>query len=198
MIMMLCLASDATGVRVLGGCVGYGTTSIVAVLAVAAAAEVGGCSCRDCGGGIAWARGSGHADAATTAGCCRAALAAGCHRGERGREVGEGFFRKASVRPGKGRGAEHVCCSPRCRFGSGKTSEAAEVWVTRLDAVMAAACHRAAWVAGCRRRWRGCLVLGLGHCLGGCRRGGCGRGGRDTRLDAATTAGVVGEGVGEG
>ena len=26
----------------------------------------------------------------------------------------------------KGRGAEHVCCSPRCRFGSGKTSKAAE------------------------------------------------------------------------
>ena len=32
MKMMLCLASDATGVRVLGGCVNYGTASIVAVL----------------------------------------------------------------------------------------------------------------------------------------------------------------------
>ena len=28
--------------------------------------------------------------------------------------------------PGKGCGAEHVCCSPRCRFGSGNTSEVAE------------------------------------------------------------------------
>jgi len=51
---MLCLASDATGVRVLGGCVNYGTKSVVAVIAVAAAAEVGGCSCRDCGGGSWW------------------------------------------------------------------------------------------------------------------------------------------------
>ena len=32
--MVLCLASDATGVRVLGGCVDYGAASIVAVLAV--------------------------------------------------------------------------------------------------------------------------------------------------------------------
>ena len=31
-----------------------------------------------------------------------------------------------SVHPEKGCGAEHVCCSPRCRLGSGKTSEAAE------------------------------------------------------------------------
>jgi len=30
------------------------------------------------------------------------------------------------MRPGKGCGAEHVCCSLRCRLGSGKTSEAAE------------------------------------------------------------------------
>jgi len=50
MMMVLCLAIDATGVRVLGDCVDYGTASIVAVLAVAAAAEVGGCSCHGCGG----------------------------------------------------------------------------------------------------------------------------------------------------
>jgi len=48
---VLCLAIDATGVRVLGGCVDYGTASIVAVLALAAAAGVGGCSCRGCDGG---------------------------------------------------------------------------------------------------------------------------------------------------
>ena len=51
---MLCLAIDATGVRVLGGCVDYGTASIVAVLALAAAAVVGGCSCRGCDGGSWW------------------------------------------------------------------------------------------------------------------------------------------------
>ena len=65
-------------------------------------------------------------DATTTAGCRRAAWVAGCRRGGRGRGVGEGGCRSASVRPGKGCGAEHVCCSPRCRLGSGKTSEAAE------------------------------------------------------------------------
>jgi len=30
------------------------------------------------------------------------------------------------VRPGKGCGTELVCCSPRCRFWSGKTSQATE------------------------------------------------------------------------
>ena len=54
MMIIFCLASNATGVQVLGGCAGYGTASIVAVLAVAAAAEVGGCSCRGCGGGSWW------------------------------------------------------------------------------------------------------------------------------------------------
>ena len=74
-----------------------------------------------------WARGSDtRLDAATTAGCRRAAWVAGCRRGGHGRRVGEGGCRSASVRPGKGCGAEHVCCSPRCRFGSGKTSGAAE------------------------------------------------------------------------
>ena len=115
MMTMMRLASDATGVRVLGGCVNYGTASIVAVLpwllrrklvvvlAVAAAAEVGGCSCRGCGGGswwlfLPWLRrrkyvGEGRdtrLDAATTAGCRRATLAAGRRRGGRGRGVGEG------------------------------------------------------------------------------------------------------------
>jgi len=57
--MILCLASNATSVRALGGCVDNGTApvvvqSIVTVLAVAAAAEVGGCSCRGCGGGSWW------------------------------------------------------------------------------------------------------------------------------------------------
>ena len=33
MMMVWCLASDATGVRVLGDCADYGTASIVAVLA---------------------------------------------------------------------------------------------------------------------------------------------------------------------
>ena len=59
-------------------------------------------------------------------GCTSSSSVAGCRRGGRGRGLGEGGCRSASVRPGKGCGAEHVCCSPRCRFGSGKTSEAAE------------------------------------------------------------------------
>ena len=65
-------------------------------------------------------------DAATAAGCRRAALVAGYRQEGRGRGVGEGRCRSASVRPGKGCGAEHICCSPQCRFGSSKTSEAAE------------------------------------------------------------------------
>jgi len=71
-------------------------------------------------------------DAAKTAGCRRAAWVAGCghqgsrRRGGRGRGVSERGCRSASVRPGKGCGSGHVCCSPRCRLGSGKTPEAAE------------------------------------------------------------------------
>jgi len=75
MTVVLCLAIDATGVRVLGGCVGYGTALIVAVLAVAAAAEV-----RGRGG---WDT---RLDAATTAGCRRAARS----RVVVGEGVGEG------------------------------------------------------------------------------------------------------------
>ena len=59
-----------------------------------------------------------------------AAMAAGCRRAAWGRRhgqrVGEGGGWSALVRPEKGCGAEHVCCSQRCRFGSGKTSEASE------------------------------------------------------------------------
>ena len=46
-ITMLCMWRCITGVRILGDCVDYGTASIlksVAAPAVAAAAEVGGCS----------------------------------------------------------------------------------------------------------------------------------------------------------
>ena len=86
---MLCLAIDATGVRVLGGCVGYGTALIVAVLAVAAAAEV-----RGRGG---WDT---RLDAATTAGCRRAAWVAGCRRKGRGRVVGEGGVGARASRKG--------------------------------------------------------------------------------------------------
>ena len=103
--MVLCLACDATGVRVLGDCVGYGTArelwlflswlrrrKLVAVLAVAAAAEVRGRGGRDT-----------RLDAVTAAGCRRAAyrraaLVVGCRRGGRGRGVGEGGCRSASVR----------------------------------------------------------------------------------------------------
>ena len=80
-------AGHATGVRVLGGCVDYGTASIVAVLALAAAAGVGGCSCRCCGGRIAWARGSGY-----VAGCRHDSWLPSCHVG-RGVSSGRAWAR---------------------------------------------------------------------------------------------------------
>ena len=73
------------------------------------------------------ARGSGHA-----AGCRHDSWLPSC-REDRGLSSGRalargrrGGCRSTSVHPEKGCGAEHVCCSPRCRLGSGKTSEAAK------------------------------------------------------------------------
>ena len=100
----------------------------------AAAAEVGGCSCRGCCGGswwlfLPWLRrrkcvGEG---VGTRGWMPPRQLAAAVPRGSWG-VVGEGMV----VRRGLGRD-------------------------TRLDAATAAGCRRAAWIAGCRRRRRGCL-----------------------------------------
>jgi len=103
-------------------------------------------------------------DAATTAGCHRAAWVVGCRRGGRGRGVGEGGCRKVSVRPGKGCCAEHICCSPRCRFGSGKISEAAELELELIQPHMRRENHqegkdgeRGVFAWWCRVQERGAL-----------------------------------------
>jgi len=163
----------------LGGCAGYGTASIVNVLAVAAAAEVGGCSCRGCGGGSVWARGLGHA-----AGCRHGSWLPSC-RVRRGVSSGRAWARgrrgavSESTGASRGKGAA-LSTSAAARdgaLGAAKPPGLRRSRDTRLDAATAAGCRRTAWVAGCRRRRQGCLVLGLGSGLGGGGGGeGAGRG----------------------